>query len=540
MLLRALTLRCLCWLLGTVGLLLAFGMSNIHEFGLLLNTLRLVLLVELFSLPLAMLPAFLIARSHAWGRTLLLPLLGSLLLMPLYLQLCGWDAAFGVLGWFTLAGPTRSEPFLAGFRAAVVIHTVYAIPGAALLMSALFRYGHRDWEEQALLEGDAGQVFRSISLPQLGSGLLLAAVWILVVTAGEMTVTNIYMVRTYAENVYSHFAGSGDLEAVLPQTVPLLAFTISLVLLACAALLHLPANLQREPAYRWPWRGWQAGASILAWLFVGSLALLPLINLAMQAGLHVTAVAGKPERAWSLTKCLEIVLLTPRKFSREFVTSLNLSLSVTFLALPLGGLCAWWTQRHPLRAAGGWLIAAIGIALPAPLIGIAVIRLLNQPESSFLLQLYDRTLVPPVLALLVRCFPVAYLGCWWAWRSLDPETLAAASLEGAGVWRQCFAIALPQRISILSMLALLIFALASGDLSASLLTLPPGMSTIAQRMFGLVHSGVNDQVAGIGIVMWLSYGIAAICICTLGTATRNAGHQTQTRVTASDCSNKPL
>lgn len=96
----------------------------------------------------------------------------------------------------------------------------------------------------------------------------------------------------------------------------------------------------------------------------------------------------------------------------------------------------------------------------------------------------------------------------WVWRTLDSETLAAAELEGASSWRRFTAIALPQRWGVVSMIAMMIFAIASGDLSASLLTLPPGMSTIAQRMFGLLHSGVNDQVAGIGIVCWMFYLIS--------------------------------
>jgi iron(III) transport system permease protein len=38
---------------------------------------------------------------------------------------------------------------------------------------------------------------------------------------------------------------------------------------------------------------------------------------------------------------------------------------------------------------------------------------------------------------------------------------------------------------------------AFGELSATILVLPPGMPTLPVRIFGLLHYGVEDQVAAI-------------------------------------------
>jgi ABC-type spermidine/putrescine transport system permease subunit II len=154
------------------------------------------------------------------------------------------------------------------------------------------------------------------------------------------------------------------------------------------------------------------------------------------------------------------------------------------------------------------MLAALGITLPAPVLGISVIWLLNR-DHPFFIWLYDRTIVPPVLAILVRVLPLCFAALAWAFATLDQEALDAASLDGAGRVRRFLSIVVPQRWPILVVVTLAAFVMASGDLSASILTLPPGVETISRRLFGLIHAGVDDQVAAIGLVSWLGYlGIA--------------------------------
>jgi iron(III) transport system permease protein len=489
-------------------MLLAIFTSSAREFALLLNTLQLVAWVELGALPVAFVLAWLLTRTNLAARSSWQLAMGSLLFVPLYLHLCGWDAAFGVLGWFTLSRTPRVEPLLSGFRAAVVVHTLYAIPWATWLMAALFQSGRREFEEQALLEGEASQVWRLVSLPQCTSGLLVAALVIFILTSGEMTVTNIYLVRTYAENVYSHFAGNGALEAVMPHLAGLLLFSAALAWFTCGALLLAPyLNFAPEP-YRWRLKTSRRFWFACTLSCVAVLMLFPLLNLMNNAGTQAILTEGLPHRVWSFAKLFEILALAPRKFAAEFQATLLIASAVSLVALSLGSGWAWCTRDRPRLTSVTWFLSALGLSLPGPVVGLSVVQLMNQPQGAWCIWLYDRTIVPPVLALLTRGLPIAYLGSWWCWRTLDAETLAAAQLDGATAWQQFRYVAWPQGRRLLSMLGVMILALASGDLATSLLTLPPGISTLSQRMFGLIHSGVNDQVAGIAIWSWGLYFLA--------------------------------
>ncbi len=51
---------------------------------------------------------------------------------------------------------------------------------------------------------------------------------------------------------------------------------------------------------------------------------------------------------------------------------------------------------------------------------------------------------------------------------------------------------------------------AMGDLAASVLTVPPGVNTLAIRIFTLLHYGVEDVVAGIALAS--AIGFAAVTL----------------------------
>jgi iron(III) transport system permease protein len=53
---------------------------------------------------------------------------------------------------------------------------------------------------------------------------------------------------------------------------------------------------------------------------------------------------------------------------------------------------------------------------------------------------------------------------------------------------------------------LLAMVVAVGDLAASILVVPPGVTTLSIRIFGLLHYGVEDQVAGICLALAVLVG----------------------------------
>jgi ABC-type spermidine/putrescine transport system permease subunit II len=99
--------------------------------------------------------------------------------------------------------------------------------------------------------------------------------------------------------------------------------------------------------------------------------------------------------------------------------------------------------------------------------------------------------------MAIRGLPLSILVSWYALRSVADDVLEAAALDGAGPLGRLLRIAVPQRLSALLAAWLAAFAVSLGDLAATVLVTPPGVTTVAIRIFGLLHAGVDDQVAGL-------------------------------------------
>jgi iron(III) transport system permease protein len=253
-------------------------------------------------------------------------------------------------------------------------------------------------------------------------------------------------------------------------------------------------------------------AGFLAFLLLALVAGVPIGNLMVKAGLVVSQAAGEPVRSWSPARLIETVAPCVWDYRDEFAWTLLVS-GLAATAAVAGGAVLAWTARH-----GGWravpalTVVAPGITLPGPLIGLAVIWLLDRSTPSLLAWAYDRTILAPVLAVLIRVLPLAVVFCWFVLRSVSDDMLDAAAVDGAGGWTRFCRIAVPQRWAGLTAAWLAVFAVAAGDLACSILVVPPGISTVPIRIFGLLHAGVDDQVAGIclTVIAWMTLQVMAV------------------------------
>ena len=198
--------------------------------------------------------AWMLLRSDLPGRKTGVSIIVVLLFLPLYLQASAWQAGFGQEGWYSTSAPrTRGggEPWLAGWNAAVWVHTLAAIPWVVLFAGLGLRTVEAALEEQALLDGTPWQVFYRVTLPACWPALGLAAVWVAMSTAGDMTVTSIFSVRTYAEEVFNqispHDEASGAMTALLPGILATLVL-LGLGMFCCVRLARPERPLNLGPS----------------------------------------------------------------------------------------------------------------------------------------------------------------------------------------------------------------------------------------------------------------------------------------------------
>lgn len=475
----------------------------------------------LLALPIGAALAFLLLRTDLPGRQISLVVFGAMLFVPLYLQAAGWDAGFGKQGWYSYAYGSAAAPILDGWRAAIWIHGVAAIPWVILVVGLGLWLVEPELEESALLDASTLSVFLTVTVRRTVPFLVVAALWILVTVGTEMTVTDLYRVRTFAEEIYIDvpFVGTVDtLEPLRPTGIATALFVSSLVAIALLLLSrlvppeHFPSHTRRRVFAVGRWRLPVTGAvGLLVLLLFGT----PILNVIYKAGLVVEQVDGIRVRQWSLPSFLRIVLSSPRQFAEEHGWTLLIAGAAATATVVVATLLGWLARRGGLRSIPAIATTAVCLATPGPMIGLSVIWLLNREELDLLVWLYDRTIFAPWLAMLVKALPIAVLMMWYAFRTIPDELLENASSEGAGPVTRFMQIGLPLRWRSVAAAWLAAFAVASGDLAASILVVPPGVTTMPVRVFGLLHSGVDDQVAGIclttvwgfvvigGFILWL-------------------------------------
>lgn len=514
--------------------------------GITLNTMWLAASAGSIAMALGVTTALTLAKTDIPLRGPMSAVFGVLMFVPLYLHTAAWQAALGVTGWLTTERALSGRgAWIDGWRGAIWIHAMAAVPWVVCIVTAALRRISRDAEEAALLATSPPQVLLRITLPAAAPGMAVAALWTGATIASEMTVTDFFQIRTFAEEVYTTAAAGGfpidvagsEGEAVLPlppwlTSVGLVAGTTAIAILAFTALVWLASTLashtDRATARVWRWqlgryRWWAALWPAAVLLLVAG---LPLASLVYKAGLGSAEVSGQWQRAWTAENLATELTGAAGHHYREILQTLELGAALAMCATLVG--CAWgWRLRTVARSpAVSLALFALALSVPGPILGPLAIRLLNQPPGSVLSPLawaYDHTLFAPWLVQMVRFVPVASLLMAAGFASVPRNQLDAARVDGAGWLRALWLVGLPQTLPMVAATFVVCFALSVGELAATVLVMPPGPPTLAVHLFSLLHYGVEDRVAAMSLVFLATISLVAAAALQLVSRARRSG-----------------
>ncbi|MEK6250048.1 MAG: ABC transporter permease subunit, partial [Planctomycetales bacterium] len=324
--------------------------------------------------------------------------------------------------------------------------------------------------------------------------------------------------------IYSANAATADMDIATLQILPGI-FIVTLLAIAglkmCSQLMPLFQAASFQPLRTFRLGRWQYFFSALTIAILIVLFGLPIANLIYEAGIKVELTdSNQLVRTWSGLKLLDMMALggmeqaadgsnyfEPKQmqFYREIGISLALGSITASTSLVLATLLAWFGSRNKMRAWVMYLIVGICFALPGPLIGMSVSRLLVHFPS-----VYD-SFVAPCMAQTLRALPLTTIIVWFGLRTISEDILDAGRLAAASNWSRFWHLLLPLVKPAMVVAWLAAFLVAIGDLSASHLLELPGRPTLANRVFDRLHSGAYDQVSGMFLTL-------LIFLCVVSTA----------------------
>ncbi len=470
---------------------------------LAIETSRLVGLTELVALAIGIPLAFLLVRTDLWGRGLMLAVIGLSAFIPLPLHATAW------LGrWATWAAQVFGiRPILIGLPGAAVVHALAALPWVILIVAIGLSAVEPELEESALLDYGPVSVLLRVTLRRAVGAIAAAALAVAVLTAGDMTVTDLLQIRTYAEEVYLQYSlGRGPGEAALVAVPPLVVLG-TLILIAARSLGRCdPARMMSsfQRARLWRLGRWRIPCGLVLLGLIGNITALPLYSLVWRAGrVGGRATLGRPP-SWSVSGLGGSLHYA----GAEIWVPLKASLATTAIAATLTALVAcgmaWLSRRSLAWRVVSMVTLALALATPGPVAGMALVLAYRAVPA-----VYDSPGMV-VMAEMLRTLPYSLLILWPFLRSFPQEYLDAAAVDGLGPSSQFFRVVVPLSRRPLVAAWAIAFAIGLGELPATNIAAPPGTPPLSVLIWGLLHTGVESHLSAVALIMLIVVAAAGL------------------------------
>ena len=519
--LRAESIWFLVWLLS--GMLVAatwVGSSNVSLGRILVHTFGLAFLSFAIAAPLSLWCAYRWVAGSRLERGLV-TLIVALALVPLCLQVAGWESVVArIRPWFLEDG-NMSAMTVVNWTTAVWIHAASGVAWLTIFFAVGF--WSRGWvlEQQALLDASPLRVFCQVTLVRLWPMLVAAALWMLVIVTREIAVADIYQIGTYAEQVYLGYALNRmpwSIELPENQSImqffgatrqfALVAFLIASALWAFRITLdHGGEETTRSP-YRAPGRTRFLSVAVTSALWL-LLFVLPIAALTVRSGSTTISVAGQLHREFSGTHLFEAIGKSVSDYRWPLFWSGSIGLSTALFTTGVSLAAAWIAVRRPSFA--NWLffpLAAASFTVPYPVVGTLIDSMASSIELEPFRHLWDRSISGPVVANSCIAFGPVALMLYFAMRQSSQSVLESMATERAGAFSLFWNLGITANQTAIVATLGTAFLIAFGDVAASFQVVPAGIDTVARSILGQLHSGVDDLTAAISLASL----IAAICL----------------------------
>jgi iron(III) transport system permease protein len=471
------------------------------------NTLLLVGGTCAVAVPAGTCLAVLLVRSALPGRRVLLALIVLLLFVPIPVIVSSWQALLGAGGLLPVAlwvsGVDR--PWATGWGPAIWVHSLAALPWVVCIVGMGLRWVEPELEEEARLQIPPWQVVWWVTLPRCRASIAAAALFVALQTAGEISVTDMMLISTLAEEVYTQITLGGEaLGHTLLLALPGMMVLVALLAFAATRLERtlppLPV-LARMPPPLVERLGW---AWLLPIAVTFALLIVPVVGLVWRLG-----EAGQP-RAWSAAHAWHQLAAQAWLLGRPLLLSLGTALASGVCVACVALVGCWLARDSAMLRAFLLVLLATAWVVPGPVVGIGLKDLIlamvqELPEGPWDTLLYFGPSPLPILwAHLIRFLPAAVLFLWPVVRLIPRGLIETARLEGAGPLRELLLVVWPMTARAVAVIALGVSALALGEIAAAGRVETPRWECFARLLFDRMHYGVASDVAALSLLLLLA------------------------------------
>lgn len=381
-----------------------------------------------------------------------------------------------LLQWGVISRPVSAEG-CPTMTTLILAWCYWPVVGVFVLLAA--RSVPRELEDTARLHLPEAAAARWAAWPALRSALGAGGLLVFLLVLADFGVPNTLGVFTYPVEIVNRYLLDRDAGAVARFALPLLVVVIPLVVLQRRSLdrASLGAETTGEaPLLRSPWG---IGFALLG---TGVVLLFSVVFPLVALVLHSLPLATYGAVWAEGQDHLGYTLLTAGAGA----------------AVAVGGALLY---GQPAQRRGGGildLLLTLPYALPASLVGIAMVQLLNRPGPLGAVYESADGLIWTYVALF---YPFAHRTVQLGWKQVDPALLDEGRVLGAGPWVQlrhaAWPVLRPWAVGAGGLIALL----AAREIDATTLVRAPHVDTIAFRIYDYLHFAPGPELAALCVLL---------------------------------------
>lgn len=457
--------------------------------ALFFNSIELAVFVTVTSCTAGFLAAGALLRTkkiRAWG----LHWSALLALLPPYIHALAWMNLLFVINKI-LSFLGQAQIMFTGFAASWLVQTMAFLPITVALSITGLKIVDRNLIEAATIDRNDMDVLFRIILP-LSQPLLIAAggiVFVLSIT--DYSIPSLFQFNVYALEIYAEYSASGNYLSAMHVATPLIIVAFIILVFSQAgikssALGCIYDNKESFGMFILP--KWYKGLQLLSGCLLLIQFFVPVIMLLMQL------------KIWG--NLVQAYYSSVSEIKLSYVISLLSAIVCLFPAY-----CAAAELLENVRTARmWWILVLLPVALPAPLVGIALINMWNVPAFNSV----SNSIFMPVMGSAARFMPFAALLILGQMRRVDPLLLNAAAVLQKSPLHTWLRVRLPLLTPGFLAASCIVFVLSCAELGATLLLAPPGQETLTIKIYNYMHYGASEKVSGLCLIV-------LITVVTVGT-----------------------
>ncbi|MDF1617796.1 ABC transporter permease [Petrocella sp. FN5] len=449
-------------------------MMSVRQFGLLYKTLIYAFMTGMIVMLIAFLATSVIwTVKRKWFNKYIKPLFLtsiSMVFVPAYIHALAWMDLLNAIG---IRGQVAS--ILVMVMSLLPLGIMMSLFGLILAEDSMVEMGQLYTKDKCVLI----KIIFPMAKPALVVGFAMSFVW----TIQDYSIPSLFFVNTYALEIFSKYSSTNQ---------PILPFIISLPMMLITLFILWVFIRRNKTIFSGLRKGLAKRAmplSLPIWMVF--LQFIALSFVMVQIIVPVLSLTVKVQTLDNLWTSLYLAY-------DEVVFTIILGVMTATVSVILATLLVSKVMRMDknIKTIIGMLLL-LPLAIPAPTVGIGLNFVFGRASMSFI---YG-TLWMPVFANIIRFLSFACMVMMAQHMRLDQSMLESAKIFQKNRFHGFYKVYVPMLSPGFLASFFLVFILTIGELSATLIVVPAGTSTITMRIYNYLHYGSSHLVAGLCLII---------------------------------------